>query len=488
PRAPRRFLALARRQHTRPRSSSSRATTSWIETRAAKRGRPLNKAGVTWPHEDAGEPDVLATVFNASVDLFLPAVVHVSLVVEGAGQTRLHLRRADTFDSLADRQARLMALGQFDRYFAILRTNFASRNGSSASVEETARWERTITPELRKYSSNAETTGVSVTMEQLESATRGSARWSWRDAIGRHLTNASNNESISIVIFGKAFVDAFLNLTRIHGERAMHRYVSWYVVQDIAKYANLELAINHYGSEDLARRKHSIHCARLTEMLVGVSFAMPQLRMSLPAEAARMISSMAQILALVTEEQLFARQNGTHRSRTAEISDASSHADERSGDNATAELPAFRSSDGVLQNISSMSKAFLPNWILANKARQNKAGEDTALSVEVNFSTPALASSRFYGKTVSLRPWFVLPPVFTPGLPPGFLFGGLGGELVSALIALDASRRESQSSTPQGGQRANLNTGKPALRLSDPFIRCRSAHKRTRPCIRQQRL
>ncbi|KAL3243805.1 hypothetical protein MRX96_047375 [Rhipicephalus microplus] len=105
-------------------------------------------------------------------------------------------------------------------------------------------------------------------------------------------------------IFGKAFLDTFLNLTRVHGERAMHRYVSWYAVQDIAKYANLELAINHYGSEDLARRVHSIHCARLTEMLVGVSFALPQLRMSLPADAARTISSMAQIVALVTDDHL----------------------------------------------------------------------------------------------------------------------------------------------------------------------------------------
>ncbi|KAL3243806.1 hypothetical protein MRX96_047376 [Rhipicephalus microplus] len=45
----------------------------------------LSKGGITWPHEDAGEPDVLAAIFHASIDLFLPAVVHVSLMVEGAG-------------------------------------------------------------------------------------------------------------------------------------------------------------------------------------------------------------------------------------------------------------------------------------------------------------------------------------------------------------------------------------------------------------------
>ncbi|KAH6929393.1 hypothetical protein HPB50_026909 [Hyalomma asiaticum] len=421
------------------------------EARAA-----LNRGGISWPRE-ASEPDVLSATLYASLDLFLPAVLHVTIAVDGAGQTALHLRRADTFDTFAEKQAQLLKLGQFDRYFATLRDNFASRDASSASVEDAARWERTITPELRKHYRDPET-GTPATMEQLESATRGFARRSWRDALGKHLANASSGDSVVVRIFGKAFVETFFKLMRSFGERVMHRYVSWYVVQDIAKYANLELAVNHYGSEELARSGHSIHCARMTERLAGISFAIPQLGKSLPTDAAQAIASMAQILALVTEQHLSAWQNVTLRSRAPEVSDVSIRNEEINGDNSTAGLLVFRSSSDVaLQNTTDMSKTFLPNWILANRARRKSAAGDSSLDVQINFNMPALVSSMFYGNTVSLRPWYVLPPVFTPGLPPGFLYGGLGGQLVSALLSLGTIHRESKSSIEQGDDMLTSN-------------------------------
>ncbi|KAH7938462.1 hypothetical protein HPB49_023861 [Dermacentor silvarum] len=417
------------------------------EVRAA-----LNKGGITWP-QDGNDPDLLTAMLYTSTKLFLSAVLHVALADEGAGQTRLHLQRADTFDTLAEKQAQLVKLGQFERYFAKLRSDFASQNVSLARVENVAHWEKTITPALRRCSNDTET--VSVPLEELESVTRGITTRTWRIVLERHLTNASSNKRVTVRIFGKSFVDAFLNLTRSFGERVMHRYVSWYAVQDIAKYANLELAINYYGSEELARRRHSIHCARLTEKLVGVSFAMPHLRKSLPTAVAQTIVSMAQILALVTDEHL--NTNGAMRFRGAEVAVVLNHTEELFGDNATGFL-VFHSSDGALANAQDLSETFLSNWIIANKARRGNTREDTTLSVQINFSMPALASSRFHGKTVSLQPWFILPPVFAPGSPSGLQYGGLGGELVSALVSFDASHRELDSSMPHGDSKLTSNS------------------------------
>ncbi|XP_070394556.1 endothelin-converting enzyme-like 1 [Dermacentor albipictus] len=411
----------------------------------------LNKCGIAWP-QDGSDPDLLDALLCASTKLFLSAVLHVELVGEGAGPTKLHLRRADGFDALAEKQAQLVKLGQFQRYFATLRSNFASQSVSLASVENVAHWEQTITPTLRRSSDDAET--VSVPLEELESVTRGITGRPWRVVLERHLTDASSSKRVTVMIFGRSFVDAFWNLTRSFGERVMHRYVSWYAVQDIAKYANLELAINYHGSEEVARRRHTIHCARLTETLVGVPFAVPHLQKSLPKAAAQTIASMAQILALVTDEHL--NTNRAMRSRGAEAAVVLSHTDELFGDNATGPL-VFHSSGGALENTEDLSETFLSNWILANGARQSNTKEDTTLSVQINFNMPALASSRFHGKTVSLRPWFILPPVFTPGSPSGLHYGGLGGELVSALVSFDGSDRELSTSMPRGDSKLTSN-------------------------------
>ncbi|KAH7935247.1 hypothetical protein HPB52_004946 [Rhipicephalus sanguineus] len=65
------------------------------------------------------------------------------------------------------------------------------------------------------------------------------------------------------------YVTAFLDLWRERGERDMHLFYSWCVVQIAARYANRRLLINFYGCEDCADLYHGAFCLSKAYLLAG---------------------------------------------------------------------------------------------------------------------------------------------------------------------------------------------------------------------------
>ncbi|KAH6941507.1 hypothetical protein HPB50_019164 [Hyalomma asiaticum] len=88
----------------------------------------------------------------------------------------------------------------------------------------------------------------------------------WVTELGRY---ASVSRPLVFRTKKPGYVGAFLELWKVRGEREMHLFFSWSIVQTAALYANRRLLINFYGCEDCADLYHGAFCLSKAYLLTG---------------------------------------------------------------------------------------------------------------------------------------------------------------------------------------------------------------------------
>ncbi|KAL1420300.1 hypothetical protein MTO96_024389 [Rhipicephalus appendiculatus] len=235
----------------------------------------LLQAGIVWPRlpKDRDSINLLRTLLHASLKLRWSVVLHAS-VEHGPNSTIVTLDPLREFQRIVEKHLRMAKSVQAaELYFETLR-QAVQRDFGGASVKS---MDGTVT-----FADQAKL--ESAYMAQLLGAfylpTRSGAHESV-DVSGlvpelseeRWVAELEHYGDVSKPLVFRTmkpgYVMAFLELWRERGERDMHLFYSWCVVQIAARYASRRLLFNFYGCEDCADLYHGAFCLSKAYLLAG---------------------------------------------------------------------------------------------------------------------------------------------------------------------------------------------------------------------------
>ncbi|KAL3196878.1 hypothetical protein MRX96_014970 [Rhipicephalus microplus] len=209
----------------------------------------LLQAGVVWPRipKDGDSIDLLRTLLHASLKLRWSAVLHAS-IEHGPNVTFVTLDPLREFQRIVEKHLRMAnSVRATQLYFETLRRGFGGATAKSA--ESTVTFADHVKLES-KY--------MGKLSGALHLPTRSGAHESV-DVFGLVPELSKERWVAELDLYGgtskplifltkkPGYVTAFLELWRERGERDMHLFYSWCVVQIAARYASRKLLVNFYG-------------------------------------------------------------------------------------------------------------------------------------------------------------------------------------------------------------------------------------------------
>ncbi|XP_037288054.2 uncharacterized protein LOC119181004 [Rhipicephalus microplus] len=231
----------------------------------------LLQAGIVWPRipKDGDSIDLLRTLLHASLKLRWSAVLHAS-IEHGPNVTFVTIDPLREFQRIVEKHLRMAnSVRATQLYFETLRRNFGGATAKSA--ESTV----TFTDHVK-----LESKYMGKLSGALHLPTRFGAHESldvfglapelrkerWVAELDRY---GGTSKPLIFRTKKPGYVTAFLELWRERGERDMHLFYSWCVVQIAARYASRKLLVNFYGCEDCADLYHGAFCLSKAYLLAG---------------------------------------------------------------------------------------------------------------------------------------------------------------------------------------------------------------------------
>ncbi|KAK8762366.1 hypothetical protein V5799_026365 [Amblyomma americanum] len=231
----------------------------------------LEAANVVWPHK-AQRPDLLRTLLHVSIQLRWAGIL--AFEVEATGAKRYVLLRLPQEFYILGRRAKeqLRSPGSRQHYFEVLKTSLkaassAAVHGDSVTFEETRNielkiwdvlWNRaTVHPTFIMKDGLFYNFVPNLTLER------------WKLALRDYGVALRDNERVVFVSDSIPFLHAFFNMWKKYGEEKMHLLLSWCTVQVAVWFANQELLINFYGTEQKVEIMHRAFCFSKTFVVTG---------------------------------------------------------------------------------------------------------------------------------------------------------------------------------------------------------------------------
>ncbi|XP_077501194.1 endothelin-converting enzyme 1-like [Amblyomma americanum] len=231
----------------------------------------LEAANVVWPLK-AQRPDLLHTLLHVSIRLGWAGILAFEVKATGPKKYVL-LRPPQEFYILGQRaKEQLRSPGSRQHYFEVLKTSLkaassAAVHGDSVTFEETRNIELKIWDDLWKRAALHPT---SIMKEGLfYNFVPNLTLERWKQALRDYRVGLREDERVVFMSDSIPFVHAFFNMWKKYGEEEMHLLLSWCTVQVAAWFANQELLINFYGTEQKVEIVHRAFCFSKTFVVTG---------------------------------------------------------------------------------------------------------------------------------------------------------------------------------------------------------------------------
>ncbi|XP_077564993.1 uncharacterized protein LOC144180538 isoform X2 [Haemaphysalis longicornis] len=214
--------------------------------------RLLAEANITWPRR-ATTPDVLETLLHTSVKLRLSPLFNIEIDMTVDYGTDVFLMPFDDSRLLRRKFDFLYSAteGEQRAYFNLLRDRFGSTKAQEREVtfEEVA--DLSISMLVPMFESLKKQSIPDVLLQDSLATSR------WESGLALY---GVKQKPITYSTEALPYIEKFFELWSVYGETKTHLLVSWCAIQIAALYANQELIVNYYGSEERALVEHGAFC------------------------------------------------------------------------------------------------------------------------------------------------------------------------------------------------------------------------------------
>ncbi|XP_065286547.1 endothelin-converting enzyme-like 1 [Dermacentor albipictus] len=373
--------------------------------------RALTEAGIAWPrHSDPADVDLVHTLLYASLRLGWDVILRLTPRLSEE-RTTLLVNPGRAFRHLVQRRPSEGAA--FDTYFNTLRKAFGNGDHGEANVAETLLVEDIIRRNL--------TTSYSLrTPRQVlsEATYFPLAGHRWKAALSNLTLHVRNLEFVTTA---HDYVVEFFSVWESMGETQAHYLTSWAVVQVAALYASRELIVNfHRGSARRAVAYHGAFCVgaayAFSRRAVFLRYMEEVMRGSTRADAERVANHVV--------EALFRRLVSwpLYREGVQFVADWSALSRDLLGFDAEDRTPGIVGYDMT-------TDSFVENWRKSTLLPES-ASDSTVIEA---IDSVALLALFHETRTFQLLPVALSFPIFDVSLVTAVNFGGLGGQVASAL-------------------------------------------------------
>ncbi|KAH7936034.1 hypothetical protein HPB52_016779 [Rhipicephalus sanguineus] len=234
----------------------------------------LLEAGIVWPRvpRESEHVDLLRTWLHTSLKLHWSSLLGMSVLCS-ANTTRVILEPRGEFRRIRDKHNKMDSnVEEAENYFETLRQEFGNATDRSAEAADatvnfstTSELDEALLHKLYdsvRFSPYSSVLDSAVLFETVPGLNKGR----WLAELNRYSGGWGH------VIFESTqpyYVKTFLQLWKARGERDMHLFYSWAVVQTAALYANRRLLVNFYGREDSLDMYHGALCLSKAYLLCG---------------------------------------------------------------------------------------------------------------------------------------------------------------------------------------------------------------------------
>ncbi|KAH7956417.1 hypothetical protein HPB52_009256 [Rhipicephalus sanguineus] len=372
--------------------------------------KALGEAGIAWPrHADATRVDLVHTLMYTSLRLGWDVVLRLVPRVSEE-RTTLLMNPGRAFRHLVYRRPNVGET--FDVYFNTLKKVFGSGEHDEANISET-----TLVEDIIRR--NLTTTYMLRTPRRVlsEATYVPLAGHRWKVALSNLTLNVRNLEFVTTAL---EYVVEFLNLWQTIGERQAHYLTSWAVVQVAALYANRKLIVSYHGGS--TRRALAYHGA----FCVGAAYAFSHRAVLLHYNEEVMRGSTradAERLATAVVHALFRRLASwpLYREGIQFVDQWSTLSQYFLGFDVEDRAPGVVGFD--------MTSSFVDNWRKSTLLPES-SNDSTVIDA---LDSLALLALFYESRSFQLLPVALSFPVFDVGLVAAVNFGGLGGQVSSAL-------------------------------------------------------
>lgn len=376
--------------------------------------RLLEQAGIYWPRRSE-TPDVLYSMIYLATAWQWPSFFWFSFFGES-----LQISPSLNLASVFIRRKDALKVNRYREYFNILHRNFALNNANAITYTQLTNIEDKIIPTLENASSPSaddEVNSAETTLQDLSTFTRGVESMRWVNALKNHFPAGKENV---IVIRGLKFFTAVFTLLEKLGEPDMHIFLGWCIVQHLALFANRELVVNYYGSQEQAFGAYKEVCIDITNELLGVSMYANFVTRTYTPLLRRGIESIVRNVKKAFSASL---SNGTLFRGWEGYLYSGSHLG-----NALKVIDRIQDPelDFLYANYSDMRDDFVPNW--ERSLRGRRVTDPTAIKglSHWNLNEMHLYEFEDEGFEFRLNPHAVLRPLYDPDFLDGINYGGFG--------------------------------------------------------------
>ncbi|XP_064457025.1 neprilysin-1-like [Ornithodoros turicata] len=387
----------------------------------------LRRIGILWPHYSQ-DPDTLSAMFVLSMDWEWPTLLDFR---KNRREENLwyEISCAASFGALVNHRVGALKKGSYVSYFEMLRERFNQNLNQTITYEEMSVLEEKVLKSLyTAYIVDAADEIVWTTLDNL--TTLAASNKKWQQALQLD-ANTSSRGDIKIAIRNYAYFEDVFNLIEQVGEKDMHLFLGWNLVQHVVFYASNDLIDNYLkdtgvNAEETKRR----FCVCMTQKYMGVAIYHMYFQELVKAHVVQDITH------IIKNVHLYF----IHRISQAHWLKANSTLINGLG---ATEKPlrylnnAFNSRlDDAYYRYEDMSKNFLQNY---QKAIQGLRNSDENYITAMKCDT--IERGRTYEmfdvrKDFMLAPYSLTVPFYDFETPSGIKFGGLGMQIAKALAHL----------------------------------------------------
>ncbi|KAL1486841.1 hypothetical protein MTO96_031182 [Rhipicephalus appendiculatus] len=372
--------------------------------------KALSEAGIAWPKlVDATHVDLVHTLLYTSLRLGWDVVLRLVPRVSKE-HTTLLLNPGRAFRHLVHRRPNVGEA--FDVYFNTLKQAFGNGGRDEANIEETAHLEDIIRRNLTT------TYLLRKPRRVLSEATYAPlAGHRWKVALSNLTLNVRDLEFVTTSL---EYVAEFLNIWKAMGEKQAHYLTSWAVVQVAALYANRKLIVSYHGGS--MRRAQAYHGA----FCVGAAYAFSHRAVLLHYNEEVMRGSTrvdAERMATAVVDALFHRLASwsLYREGIQFVDQWATLSQYFLGFDVEDRAPGVVGYD--------MTSSFVDNWRKSTLLPES-SNDSTVIDA---LDSLALLALFHESRSFQLLPVALSYPIFDVGLVTAVNFGGLGGQVASAL-------------------------------------------------------
>ncbi|KAK8763938.1 hypothetical protein V5799_033453 [Amblyomma americanum] len=380
--------------------------------------RALAAAGITWPYAQ-GHANLLRTLMFTSLNLAWDVIARV--VPEQSGnRTTLMVNPGGLFYRILEQAAYTASGMSFKAYFTNLRRSFGHGRGNvkEVSLAETVDLEKTVVSSLvPNYYVRTLSPVPLITPSGI-----GISNVDWLNTF-RQLGH-NDTAAVEVVTTGPNFIGAFFDIWQKNGDTYAHLLASWTTVQVAALFANKGLIVNYYGgNEKVASARYGAFCLSVAYLLSpSALFGNHESEFdgrSTRASAERVTRAIADAFQRRLARWPHFKKDITVVANWAELY--------------SSVIPFGGRRHHTHSYIPlDMTHSLLENWRALSRIAGNAVDEEVAHSI----SSLSLSVAFVNERTFRLTPVSVSFPMFDVRLPAAVNYGGLGGQVASALAWL----------------------------------------------------